>query len=272
MSEPGTRPKNEPITPGNDPAAGRALRRSLIVLLLIGTVVGGAFFLFEPKPSDSQGSGQSAGMSPRIPDARFTDVTTGSGLRFSHVSGAAGEKLLPETMGGGVAFLDFDNDGDQDLLFVNSTSWPGTAADGPKPSTSALYRNDGKGHFEDVTTGSGLDRPFYGMGVATGDYDNDGFVDVYLTGVGGNLLLRNEGGGRFKDVTAAAGVGGSTNNWSTSGAWIDYDNDGRLDLFVGKLCQLVARHRSGREQHPSRNRARVRPAHELFGVVSPALP
>ena len=166
-----------------------------------------------------------------IPMARFTDITTAAGIKFVHNNGAYGDKLLPETMGGGCAFFDFNQDGAPDLLFVNSTTWPWKTSD-PKP-TMALYRNDGKGHFEDVTAGSGLDVSFYGMGAAVGDYDNDGLPDVFLTGVGGNRLFHNEGKGKFKEMTIPAGIGGATNDWSTCAAWIDYDNDGRLDLFVG---------------------------------------
>ena len=139
-------------------------------------------------------------------------------------------------MGGGVAFLDYDNDGNQDLLFVNSTYWPGHVPEGKQPPTMALYHNDGHGHFADVTPGSGLDVSFYGMGVAVGDYDNDGLPDVFITAVGGNHLFHNEGGGKFREVTKEAGVGGLPDAWSTSAAWVDYDNDGRLDLFV---CDYV---------------------------------
>jgi len=233
MSDVQPRVTNPSPVPGDDPALGRALRRSIVVLLLVGLLVGGAFFLFESKPSSPTGTDAAAKALSQIPAARFTDITSEAGIRFSHFNGATGEKLLPETMGGGVAFFDFDNDGDQDLVFVNSTSWPETV-NGARPPALALYRNDGKGRFADVTSGSGLEQPFYGMGVAVGDYDNDGLVDVLLTGVGGNRLFHNETGGRFKDTTAAAGVGGSTNDWSTSAAWIDYNNDGRLDLFVCK--------------------------------------
>ena len=117
------------------------------------------------------------------------------------------------------------------MLFVNATDWPWDPATRPPP-TPALYHNDGHGRFTDVTAGSGLDISFYGMGVAVGDYDNDGLVDVFFTGVGGNRLFHNEGGGRFREVTQAAGVGGPADGWSTSAAWLDYDNDGKLDLFV----------------------------------------
>ncbi len=172
-----------------------------------------------------------------VPVAKFTDITREAGITFSHVNGAYGAKLLPETMGGGVAFFDYDNDGHQDLLFINSTFWPGHVPDGAQPPPAmALYRNDGHGHFTEVTKGSGLDVSFYGMGVAVGDYDNDGLPDVFVTAVGGNHLFHNDGNGRFHEVTQEAGVGGSTNGWSTSAAWIDYDNDGKLDLFV---CNYV---------------------------------
>jgi len=170
-----------------------------------------------------------------IPSAKFTDITSAAGIQFTHNNGAYGDKLLPETMGGGVAFFDYDNDGSQDLLFINSTYWPGHIPAGKQPTTLALYHNDGHGHFSDVTSGSGLNLSCYGMGVAIGDYDNDGFPDVFITAVGGNQLFHNEGNGKFHEVTLAAGVAGA-GSWSTSAAWVDYDNDGKLDLFV---CNYV---------------------------------
>jgi len=168
--------------------------------------------------------------------AIFTDITKQSGITFVHNNGAFGDKLLPETMGGGVAFFDFDSDGHQDLLFINSTYWPARVPAGKQPTTMALYRNDGRGRFTDVTAGSGLEVSCYGMGVAVGDYDNDGRPDVFITGVGGNHLYHNAGQGKFREVTQPAGVAGTPDGWSTSAAWIDYDNDGRLDLFV---CNYV---------------------------------
>ena len=176
------------------------------------------------------------GPGTEVPVAKFTEITRQAGISFTQVNGAYGDKLLPETMGGGVAFFDFDNDGFQDLLFVNSCYWPGHVPPGKARPTMALYHNDGRGHFTDVTKGSGLDVSFYGMGVAVGDYDNDGLPDVFITAVGGNHLFHNEGGGKFREVTHEAGVGGLADGWSTSAAWIDYDNDGRLDLFV---CNYV---------------------------------
>jgi hypothetical protein len=228
----------------DDARIGQAFRWSLLVWVILALAVGAGVWwtnLPATKPS-VQKTQLTAPDSPakavaEIPDAKFTDITAASGISFVHYNGAYGDKLLPETMGGGVAFFDFDNDGDSDLLFINSAAWPWrTSGDKGKPPTMALYRNDGKGRFDDVTAGSGLDFTFYGMGVAVGDYDNDGLVDICITGVGGNRLLHNLGAGKFADVTSAAGVGGSTNDWSTSAAWIDYDNDGDLDLFV---CHYV---------------------------------
>ena len=170
---------------------------------------------------------------PRQTAVQFADVTAEAGIRFQHNNGAFGKKYLPETMGSGVAFFDFDNDGDQDLLFVNGKSWPGQRSAGP--ATAALYRNRGNGTFEDVTRGSGFDREIYGMGLAIGDYDNDGDPDVYLTALGPNLLLRNEGGARFVDVSAAAGV--RDPGFGSSATWLDYDRDGDLDLFLLNYVQ-----------------------------------
>lgn len=226
----------------NDAVIGRAFRWSLLALLIgIGTVGGILFLVKRPAAQLSNVTKLTSPEAPEIPTvdiptARLTDITASAGITFVHNNGAYGDKLLPETMGGGVAFFDFDNDGDQDLLFVNSTYWPGKIPNGKNPTTCALYRNDGTGHFEDVTAGSGLDVTLYGMGVAVGDYDNDGLVDVFLTAVGENRLFHNLGHGKFADVTAQAGVAGSTAEWSTSATWIDYDNDGDLDLFV---CNYV---------------------------------
>jgi enediyne biosynthesis protein E4 len=161
----------------------------------------------------------------------FTDVTQAAGIKFKHTSGAFGKKYLPETMGAGVAFLDYDGDGWQDLLFANSKAWPGQT--GPR-ATPALYRNQGNGTFTDVTKAMGLDVEMYGMGVAAADYDNDGRVDVYLTGVGGNRLFHNDGA-RFSDVTVKAGVAGGA--FSTSAAFFDYDRDGVLDLLVANYVE-----------------------------------
>jgi len=162
----------------------------------------------------------------------FTDATASAGIHFRHTSGAFGKKYLPETMGSGCAFLDFDGDGWPDILFTNSRRWPGRP--GP-PSRPALYRNDRDGTFTDVTRGSGLEVDMYGLGVGAADYDNDGKVDVYLTGLGGNRLFRNLGDGKFANVTAKAGV--ANGGFSTSAVFFDYDKDGKLDLFVANYVE-----------------------------------
>ena len=161
----------------------------------------------------------------------FTDVTTAAGIKFTHNSGRAGKKYLPETLGSGAAFFDADGDGWPDLFLVNSKNW--TA--GGRRSLSALYRNTGKGSFTDVTLGSGLDVEMYGLGVAAGDYDNDGRQDLYVTALEGDRLFHNEGGGTFKDVTKLSGIANAV--FGTSAAWLDYDKDGRLDLFVANYVQ-----------------------------------
>jgi enediyne biosynthesis protein E4 len=164
-----------------------------------------------------------------LPAVKFVDITKEAGIGFHHYNGALGEKLLPETMGAGVAFLDYDRDGDQDLFFVNSSYWPKHEVQ-PAP-TQALYRNDGKGHFEDVTKAAGLDKTFYGQGVAVGDYDNDGDEDLYVTAIGGGHLFRNDGKGHFEDVTESVNARGP-NGWLSGAAFLDIENDGDLDLFV----------------------------------------
>ncbi|MCS6858975.1 MAG: CRTAC1 family protein [Abditibacteriales bacterium] len=171
--------------------------------------------------------------------AQFADVTERAGIRFKHTSGAQGELHLPETMGSGCAFFDFDNDGWLDIFFVNSKPIPHCSP--PKvnpPPTLALYHNNRDGTFTDVTTGSGLDVSLYGMGCAIGDYDNDGRDDVLVTTcLEGHRLFRNEGQGKFKDVTPE--IFKRHRRWGTSAAWVDYDNDGWLDLFV---CNYVPYH------------------------------
>ncbi len=157
----------------------------------------------------------------------FEEVAVAAGLKFVHRSGHEGDLYrLPEIMGGGAALFDMDGDGDLDALLVQSGEL-GRDDRGPR---HRLFRNDGRGRFEDATAGSGVEIAGYGMGIATGDYDDDGDVDLYLTNLGGNLLLQNDGRGRFIDVTMAAGAAGS--GWSTSAAFFDADGDGDLDLFV----------------------------------------
>jgi hypothetical protein len=163
---------------------------------------------------------------------RFADVTSEAGLHFKHNSGAYGGKLLPETLGAGCAFLDFDRDGWQDILLINGMDWTGHKR---QSSTLKLYRNNRNGTFSDVTRAAGLDVETYGMGVAVGDYDNDGFPDIFVSCVGQSRLFRNLGNGTFADATKTSGLLGHT-SFSTSALWLDYDRDGLLDLFV---CNYV---------------------------------
>jgi enediyne biosynthesis protein E4 len=157
----------------------------------------------------------------------FVDVTSQAGIHFKHNSGAFGKKYLPETMGSGVCFMDYDNDGWQDIFFVNSMDWPGHSTGKSYP---ALYHNNHDGTFTDVTREAGLAVESYGLGCAVGDYDNDGYDDLYVTTVGSNHLFHNLGNSKFADVTAKAGV--ASPGFSASAVWFDYDNDGKLDLFV----------------------------------------
>jgi len=173
-----------------------------------------------------------ASQSPRSPGFQLLDVTAAAGLTFRHNNGAHGRKLLPETLGSGCAFLDYDADGWLDILLINGMDWPGHKR---QRSTLRLYRNNRNGTFTDVTRAAGLDVELYGMGVAVGDFNNDGFADVLVTCVGQNRLFRNTGKGTFVDVTRASGLGGRE-ALSTSAMWVDVDRDGFLDLFV---CNYV---------------------------------
>lgn len=180
----------------------------------------------------------------------FTDVTAQAGIHFHHNNGAFGKKYLPETMGSGVCVLDYDNDGWQDILFVNGMDWPAHKSN--ESSIPALYHNNGNGTFTDVTRQAGLAVKMYGLGCAVADYDNDGYDDIYITALGGNHLYRNLGNGKFADVTAKAGV--SDPGFSTGAVWFDYNHDGRLDLFVShyvnwsiatdQTCSLDGTHKS----------------------------
>jgi hypothetical protein len=184
------------------------------------------------------------------PGFRFTDVTSQAGIQFEHNSGAFGGKFLPETLGSGCAFLDYDRDGWQDILLINGTDWPGHKK---RRTTLRLYHNNGNGTFTDVTSRAGLDVEMYGMGVAVGDYNNDGFPDILITCVGQNRLFRNTGKGSFIDVTNSSGLG-KREGFSTSALWFDYDCDGLLDLFVCNyvkwspehdvFCSLDGKHKS----------------------------
>jgi len=162
----------------------------------------------------------------------LADVTVAAGIDFHHNSGAFGAKYLPETMGPGCAFLDYDNDGWLDILLVNGMDWPDHKR---QRSTLKLYRNNRNGTFSDVTERAGLAVEMYGMGVAVADFNNDGLADILITAVGQNRLFQNTGAGHFVDVTERAGLGGRK-GFSTSALWFDFDRDGWLDLLV---CNYV---------------------------------
>jgi hypothetical protein len=238
MASDGKRPRrDDDLVPSDDAVIGRAFRWSLVAIVVIAVFAFVAWRLARQDTPEDQVVAKEIETIPDLglpsteaPEVRFTDVTEQAGIDFVHHDGARGEKLLPETMGSGVALIDYDGDGDQDLLFVNATSWPGDPGPAPAP-TQALYRNDGAGRFENVTAEAGLDATFYGVGVAVGDYDGDGDADVFITALGPNRLFRNDGG-RFRDVTAAGGVAGADDEWSAGAGFLDYDNDGDLDLFV----------------------------------------
>jgi enediyne biosynthesis protein E4 len=187
------------------------------------------------------GAGLIAGAAPFAlpasgPGFRFVDASAPAGIHFAHNTGAYGGKLLPETLGSGCAFLDYDADGWQDILLVNAMDWPGHKR---QRTTMKLYRNNRNGTFTDVTKAAGLDVEIYGMGVAVGDYDNDGFPDIFISCVGQSHLFRNTGKGTFVDVTKSSGLLGKQ-GLSTSAVWFDYDRDGFLDLFVCNYVRWTA--------------------------------
>ncbi|MBD3674678.1 MAG: CRTAC1 family protein [Planctomycetaceae bacterium] len=222
----------------DDAIIGTAFTVSLIVFAVLGIGGYAAYHFLKPEPeiveTETLPTTLPAVQTEReqeLPAIPWTDITKSAGINFVHENGYAGEKLLPETMGGGCAFFDYDSDGDQDLFFVNSRQWPWTNRDESSPATMKLYANDGTGNFTDVTSQTGLDVSHYGMGVACGDYDADGWVDLFISCLGEDRLFRNDEG-RFVDVTASAKVGGKEDAWSSACGWFDYDGDGDLDLFV----------------------------------------
>lgn len=228
---------------GDDSIIGVALVWSIVAVVIVAAGVGGAwYFLRKPPKVEIAGTQEAALPKPFIPTNQievpyvpFVDITSSAGITFKHQNGAAGKKLLPETMGSGVAFVDYDNDGDPDLVFVNATTWPGDPAPDKAP-TPELYRNKGDGTFENVTAGSGLEQTFYGMGVACGDFDGDGWTDLFFTAVGQNKLFRNVAG-KFVEAPSANGAAGDPKQWTTSAGFFDFDRDNDLDLFV---CNYVS--------------------------------
>ncbi len=197
----------------------------VLTLVVAAIVLSVVFALFFPVTGPTQ----------PLSAARFTNVTEASGIRFVQHAGA---QESPTTLGGAVVVLDYDNDGHPDLFFVNGTAWPWEDLGAwTHASACTLYHNDGTGHFTDVSQAAGVDLVMQGMGAAVGDFDNDGFPDIFITGVGQNHLLHNKGDGTFEDVSLAADVAGDDHTWSTGATWIDYDGDGLLDLVVAHYAR-----------------------------------
>jgi hypothetical protein len=233
-------PHDDELVPEDDAVIGRALRRSAIGIGVLLIIVAAAILISRKSPEVAPVHTLDA-EAPLIvetkvqaPVVQFTDIAAASNINFRHFNGATGDKLLPESMGSGAAFFDFDNDLDQDLLLVNATTWSHSSSS-ERHDPTTLYRNDGSGSFEDFSLAAGLGFKIYGTGVAVGDYDGDGWIDVFVSAVGKNRLLQNRQG-RLVDVTDSAGVAGGHSSWSSGAAFMDYDNDGDLDLFV---CNYV---------------------------------
>ena len=224
----------------DDQIIGTAFRYSLlgiIVIALVGTLI---WWISRPKEKadtivetvlENPVQGEESAQAPTV---SFREVSEESGVVFTHFNGAYGERMLPETMGSGVAVIDVNNDGHQDLFFVNGTRWPWRPAL-DSPVFQALFVNRGDGTFDDMTESFGLDIEVYGTGVAAGDVNGDGYVDLFIAAVGEDRLLLNQEGAGF--VAGGSGVSGSPDNWSTSAAFFDYDRDGDLDLFVCRYVQ-----------------------------------
>lgn len=256
-------PDNEQLDCSDEESPADDIIRGAVVKSIIALIAFALLFVFfyiarnlsQPPPRNPRLSTVSLPPSQskffaQPPVLPWKDITTDSGITFIHRNGESGDKLLPETMGGGCGFLDYNNDGAIDILFVNSRDWV-ESSQSSHESTLSLFANDGSGKFRDATEESGLKCDNYGQGCAIGDYDNDGWVDIYVTGtsfksvvtadlganhigngtVGPNRLFKNCAG-NFKDATSIANVSGSFEDWSTGAGWFDYDNDGDLDLWV----------------------------------------
>ena len=220
------------------PAPTRPSNISLVFTLVFGllAVLPLVVFFYFQTSSLKPESGSTATQTNNLPIALFKEVGAQSGLRFTHTNSASGLKWLPETMGSGSAFLDYDSDGRPDVLLVNSDSWPWSPPNSASQGSLRLFHNLGDGQFADATKASGINLKCYGMGLAVGDYDNDGLVDFFVTALGGNHLFKNLGGGKFTETSTEAGLQQNPEDWGTSCAFLDFDNDGDLDLFV---CHYV---------------------------------
>lgn len=225
-----TRPTAAP----DQPALGTSRSRvppllPVWVPLISAAIISGAVLAWMFPPGAAEGS---------PPTVRFTDVTEASGIHFVHRMGAE-PASSPSTLGAGVVVFDYDGDADEDLFFVNGADWPWeeTFAKYAARGGCALFRNDGEGHFDEVSALAGVNLEFPGMAATAGDYDDDGRPDLFVTGIGANHLFHNRGGGRFEDVTEYSGVVAEANTWSTGAVWLDFDADGRLDLIVGHYAR-----------------------------------
>ena len=227
--------------PEDDTIIGRAFKISGVVLGAIALLIA-AIVLIEGRAPEKETVEEAETVLPRfraqavtVPEFSFTDITREAGITFVPENGATGEKLLPETMGAGAAFFDFDDDGDPDLLLVNGAPWPGHDPTPGAARTMQLLENDGRGHFTDVTAARGLDVVVHGFGPAIGDADGDGDDDIFIAALGENRYFRNDGA-TFTEATTESGLGGSDDAWSTSAGFFDADGDGDLDLYV---CNYV---------------------------------
>jgi len=240
MTDPANLPDEE-LVAEDDAVIGRVFRLSLVALVVLGALGAGIFWLATREPQ--QAAPAEAGVEspraveggPEVPDVPFREITAEAGIDFVHENGARGDKLLPETMGGGVVAFDYQGDGDADLLFVNGAPWPDSAGSDDLGAPSPLYSNDGSGRFEDVGQAAGLRESFFGMGASVADVDCDGHPDLYFTAVGPNRFYGSVSADAFEERDV--GARGEGTAWSTCSAFFDADRDGDLDLFVGNYVR-----------------------------------